>query len=319
MEDVVDDKLYCVCKTGYDEDRVMIACDRYGEVYISCGSYEFADAVPLYSCDEWYHTQCVHMPDLEVDLVDQFICPVCVESESAFTIHFTVWDTNRFTEHPTLSLKTTYKKRCLNGLKHPHPDSAQACHKPARGVFSKYCSDECGVMYMQLRMKVWTGDKALLWESVKHAEKREAVVIRCVSSEGSATLVNGNHSPRAFPSDTLQEIVRPTKTKSQKEAQRLQALLDKVAGRRDEIKKDLEVVLWREKLLELATERAASVEQCGWDQRLCFGDEDYAEYGPGVLETYEDEVGKADDGMQVDGAEETWWCVGKKKCDRHAG
>ena len=24
-----DDKLYCICKTGYDEDRVMIACDRY--------------------------------------------------------------------------------------------------------------------------------------------------------------------------------------------------------------------------------------------------------------------------------------------------
>lgn len=28
-ENAVDDKLYCVCKTGYDEDRVMIACDRY--------------------------------------------------------------------------------------------------------------------------------------------------------------------------------------------------------------------------------------------------------------------------------------------------
>jgi hypothetical protein len=24
-----DDKLYCVCKTRYDEDRVMIACDRW--------------------------------------------------------------------------------------------------------------------------------------------------------------------------------------------------------------------------------------------------------------------------------------------------
>ena len=23
-----DDKLYCICKTSYDEDRVMIACDR---------------------------------------------------------------------------------------------------------------------------------------------------------------------------------------------------------------------------------------------------------------------------------------------------
>lgn len=70
-----DDKLYCVCKTRYDEDRVMIACDRYvlswlGRPWLTC----------MLRCDEWYHTQCVDMPDLEVDLVDQFICPPCIES-----------------------------------------------------------------------------------------------------------------------------------------------------------------------------------------------------------------------------------------------
>jgi COMPASS component SPP1 len=27
-EQVGEDELYCVCKTRYDEDRVMIACDR---------------------------------------------------------------------------------------------------------------------------------------------------------------------------------------------------------------------------------------------------------------------------------------------------
>lgn len=27
-----DDKLYCVCKTKYDEDRFMIACDRYAPI-----------------------------------------------------------------------------------------------------------------------------------------------------------------------------------------------------------------------------------------------------------------------------------------------
>lgn len=28
VSDKEDDKLYCVCKTQYDEGRVMIACDR---------------------------------------------------------------------------------------------------------------------------------------------------------------------------------------------------------------------------------------------------------------------------------------------------
>jgi COMPASS component SPP1 len=28
-EEPADDKLYCVCETKYDEDRFMIACDRF--------------------------------------------------------------------------------------------------------------------------------------------------------------------------------------------------------------------------------------------------------------------------------------------------
>jgi COMPASS component SPP1 len=75
-EEGMEDKLYCVCKTKYDDERVMIACDRFvaANCWVSICSYS------LYSCDEWYHTSCVNMPDLEVDLVDQFICPICVES-----------------------------------------------------------------------------------------------------------------------------------------------------------------------------------------------------------------------------------------------
>jgi len=27
-EDATEDKLYCICKTSYDDEKVMIACDR---------------------------------------------------------------------------------------------------------------------------------------------------------------------------------------------------------------------------------------------------------------------------------------------------
>ncbi|KAK0541002.1 COMPASS (complex proteins associated with Set1p) component [Tilletia horrida] len=53
---VLDDKLYCICKTLYDEERMMIACDH---------------------CDEWYHTQCMGMSDAKAELVDMFVCPAC--------------------------------------------------------------------------------------------------------------------------------------------------------------------------------------------------------------------------------------------------
>ncbi|KAJ3010448.1 hypothetical protein NUW54_g2474 [Trametes sanguinea] len=66
------------------------------------------------------------------------------------------------------------------------------------------------------------------------------------------------------------------------------------------------------------------VEECGWDQRLCLDDDEYAEYGAGILESYEEGrmQGSGDqDAMQVDGGVEdgVWWCRGKRKCQRHAG
>ncbi|OBZ80046.1 Set1 complex component spp1 [Grifola frondosa] len=286
-EAVVDDKLYCICKTQYDEDRVMIACDR---------------------CDEWYHTQCLHMPDLEVDLIDQFICPLCIEN------------------NPHLSLRTTYKRRCMAGLQHPHPSSPSACHKPARGALSKYCSDECGIVYMQLRISSWAGEKERLWGSVQDAHRREGVVVKSkfVQSEVDDVVkpeANGNSSLHSLSAELPGfEVVKPLKTKLEREQVRLNAELDKVARRRDELKKEMEVILWREKLIELAAVRAETIDECGWDQRLCFGDEEYAEFGAGVLDSYEES--EQQDAMQVDGGaadEGEWWCRGKKKCDRHAG
>ncbi|KAI0361670.1 hypothetical protein OH77DRAFT_1417942 [Trametes cingulata] len=282
-EEVVDDKLYCICKTSYDEDKVMIACDR---------------------CDEWYHTQCLKMNDLEVDLIDQFVCPPCIKA------------------NPHLPLKTTYKQRCFAGLKHPRPSSAAACHKPARGAFSKFCSDECGITYMQRRIDGWGGDQTILWASVKDVKQREGVVVKVHVVQEEPKRAVKPEQQRTVPGQLVMEnheVQRPTKTQRERAVTRLQAELLKIAPKREALKQELEVILWRQRLLELATARAERVEECGWDQRLCFDEDEYAEYAAGVLDSYEE--GHAD-AMQVDGTgveEGAWWCRGKKKCQRHSG
>ncbi|KLO14429.1 hypothetical protein SCHPADRAFT_939500 [Schizopora paradoxa] len=295
-----DDKLYCICRTRYDEDRVMIACDR---------------------CDEWYHTQCVKMPDLHVDLVDQFICPTCVKRNHG------------------LHLKTTYKPRCFAGLKHSKPNSADACHKPARGAYSKYCSDECGVKYMHTKLQTWAnkgGDVERLWESVKAAKRREGVVVaepgrtlpkKILAELSNVTPPNLTSNVEEIPPDAQMNIDQPTFGESQENGivapnpvaklkiASLEAQLGKIVSEREERKKEMEVVEWRQRLLSLAIRRAEVVGECGWDQRLCFGDEEWREFGEGVLESYEE----ASEGMEVDEQEGVWWCRGEKKCERHAG
>ncbi|KAI8995590.1 hypothetical protein BD414DRAFT_410362 [Trametes punicea] len=291
-EEAIDDKLYCICKTSYDEDRVMIACDR---------------------CDEWYHTQCLNMNDLEVDLIDQFVCPPCIKA------------------NPHLPLKTTYKQRCYAGLKHPRPSSAAACHKPARGAFSKYCSDECGIAYMQRRIDGWGGDQEVLWASVREVKQREGVVVKVHVIEEEPGGAPGSEQKPAGAGGLSQlvmethEVQKPTKTQYERTVTRLQAELYKIAPKREVLKRELEIILWRRKLLELAAERAERLGECGWDQRLCLDDDEYAEYAAGILESYDEGNGQANgeqSAMQVDGSgveDGAWWCRGKKKCQRHAG
>ncbi|KAI5124671.1 hypothetical protein M0805_004279 [Coniferiporia weirii] len=295
-----DDKLYCVCKTKYDEDRVMIACDR---------------------CDEWYHTQCVNMPDLEVDLVDQFVCPNCIA------------------RNPVLQLCTTYKQRCFSGLSHYLPNSPEACHKPSRGAYSKYCSDECGVKHLHRKIQAWASDGGSvlgLWETVKDTKRREGFVIREpgrtlpkkiiaeLRKEGKIDPVNATEHKHLVdmslvPQETKDSII-----------ERLETRLQSIVREREARKREMQVIVWREKLLQSASERAESVHECGWDQRLCFGDEEWMEFGEGVLESYEESTPDGHDrtdnaseriDMEVDGqvADGEWWCRGKKKCDRHAG
>ncbi|KIJ68399.1 hypothetical protein HYDPIDRAFT_82201 [Hydnomerulius pinastri MD-312] len=249
------------------------------------------------------------MPDQEIDLVDQFICPPCVQ------------------KHP--HLQTTWKRRCLFGLKHDNPSSPSACHKPSRGAFSKYCSDECGVKYMQSRIAHWEksgGTRDLLWDTVKSAEKREGVVVHAKTSGINA------HSKMDAAGDLASTSERKrdppdavAKRKAEREVARLNARLEQVVKEREMMKREMDVVLWREKVVDLAAERAERVEECGWDQRLCFGEEEWADFGAEVLESYEEDRTKAelgDDAMQVDDTPPSpgeWWCTGKKKCERHAG
>lgn len=187
---------------------------------------------------------------------------------------------------------------------------------------------------MQSRIDKWGGEKERLWESVKNAEKRESMVVKArhPAAKGdkkppSSAADAGGKTNSSVRDDF--EPVRPTKSKPSRELARLEASLATLAALREKLKREMDVVLWREKLIELAARRAEGQEECGWDQRVCFGDEEWEEFGEGVLESYEEGAGEGDKDEQererepkisgIGVADGEWWCTGKKKCDRHAG
>ncbi|XP_070338204.1 nucleosome-remodeling factor subunit BPTF isoform X21 [Equus asinus] len=60
-----DTKLYCICKTPYDESKFYIGCDR---------------------CQNWYHGRCVGILQSEAELIDEYVCPQCQSTEDAMTV-----------------------------------------------------------------------------------------------------------------------------------------------------------------------------------------------------------------------------------------
>lgn len=213
--------------------------------------------------------------------------------------------------------------RCLFGLNHLDPDSPKACHKPAR-TFSKYCSEECGVKNLRKKIDTFTkkgGKKEDLWESVKTASKREGLV-RVIEPPPAMQL---NPGGGAVEVDMLSELdllkpvvreIKPTKTKQEREIERLDGLLAKIEKDRERLRRGMDIILSREKLLQLASERSESLGQCGWDQRLCFSDEDWTDYGEGVLESYAKLEGSTENNNME---EAEWWCPGDPDCERHHG
>ncbi|XP_028636493.1 nucleosome-remodeling factor subunit BPTF isoform X11 [Grammomys surdaster] len=60
-----DTRLYCICRTPYDESKFYIGCDR---------------------CQNWYHGRCVGILQSEAELIDEYVCPQCQSTEDAMTV-----------------------------------------------------------------------------------------------------------------------------------------------------------------------------------------------------------------------------------------
>uniref|UniRef100_UPI00398E63FC nucleosome-remodeling factor subunit BPTF isoform X3 n=1 Tax=Pristiophorus japonicus TaxID=55135 RepID=UPI00398E63FC len=118
-----DTKLYCICKTPYDESKFYIGCDLctnwyHGECvgitekeakkmdeYIcnECKRAQEGSSEELYCicntsydesqfyigcdrCQNWYHGRCVGILQGEADLIDEYVCPQCQSTEDAMTV-----------------------------------------------------------------------------------------------------------------------------------------------------------------------------------------------------------------------------------------
>uniref|UniRef100_A0AAY5ECF7 Bromodomain PHD finger transcription factor n=1 Tax=Electrophorus electricus TaxID=8005 RepID=A0AAY5ECF7_ELEEL len=118
-----DTKLYCVCKTPYDESKFYIGCDLCSNWYhgdcvgitekeakkmddyicMECKRAQEGGSEELYCicrtpydesqfyigcdrCQNWYHGRCVGILQSEATHIDEYVCPQCQSTEEAMTV-----------------------------------------------------------------------------------------------------------------------------------------------------------------------------------------------------------------------------------------
>ncbi|XP_051939439.1 nucleosome-remodeling factor subunit BPTF-like isoform X1 [Hippocampus zosterae] len=118
-----DTKLYCICKTPYDETKFYIGCDLctnwyHGEcvgitekaakdmddyICLECKQGRKSTKEELYCicqtpydesqfyigcdrCQNWYHGRCVGILQSEANHIDEYVCPQCQSTEDAMTV-----------------------------------------------------------------------------------------------------------------------------------------------------------------------------------------------------------------------------------------
>ncbi|KAF2680391.1 hypothetical protein K458DRAFT_373683 [Lentithecium fluviatile CBS 122367] len=236
-------------------------------------------------CEDWFHGSCVNMNQADEDLVDKFICPNCEEQGRG---------------------QTTWKPVCRR----------VECRKPARltkGSQSKYCSDECGVLFMQEQLQRTAGahsanaskkkakkkgngeeaasddDEPTPLGGVLRAKDLKALVDQSKDIQAFKNLGSGVLSPPQTASPTKGSFDglpngarRPSDdlTLTPGERERLNALYNE----KSQLKDRLEVLKDREKFVSMVKEQATRLadrekikvkEFCGYDSRLSWSDAEF--------------------------------------------
>jgi COMPASS component SPP1 len=230
-------------------------------------------------CDDWFHGDCVNMKQADEELVDKFICPQCEENGKG---------------------NTTWKPMCRR----------DGCRKPARLMKdreSKYCSDDCGVLFMSEQLQRTAGAKGANGTKEKSKKKKKMTEGEAAEEEEPTplggtlrakdlkALVDASPNIQAFK-NLGTGVLTPPQTASPSRAtfpsngedlaltageiERLTALHKE----KTQLKDRLEVLKDREKFVSMAKEQAVRLADreklkikdfCGYDSRLSWSDAEF--------------------------------------------
>ncbi|KAI5792412.1 hypothetical protein DFH27DRAFT_516936 [Peziza echinospora] len=227
--------VYCICRKP-DSGKWMIGCD---------------------GCDDWFHGECIHIPEIDGDLVEQYYCPSCTRLGRG---------------------ETSWKRKCR----------LQECRRPAQilgdgdgGKPSKYCSQDHGITFFEKQL--------LLHNNRSTISKNVLASIVLTTPDVAAFHALGERIPTPpLPADKIH-------AKYPESAQRLSRIREEISTLNGPVKRLLDARMayinyaWRRREIvidarkrEAMAAAQARFEICGYDTRLGWDDDVFREWIEGA-------------------------------------
>jgi len=258
--------------TPGSDDGIYCICRRAdtGTFMIGCDG----------GCDDWFHGKCVGINERDKGLIDKYICPNCEDKGRGHT---------------------SWKRMCRR----------QGCRMPARTVvkkgqeLSKYCSDECGVLFMQeevgktrgadagaQRRRKKSGASADVEKLLDEMGPRGGVIsggelkalVGAVSNyQAFKKLGEGVLSPPDTPTKDGSVTYRDDTVLTEAESERVQAItkLKDESRERHALLKDRTkfIGLLKDVANKIALEKSIKPkEMCGYNSRITWSEEEFANW-----------------------------------------
>lgn len=230
------------------------------------------------TCDDWYHGKCVGVEERDKNLIDKYVCPNCIKKGAG---------------------KTNWKRMCRR----------IGCRQPARvgktkggNDGSKYCSEECGVMYFRDMVGRTRGREEMaknrssrrkgsmnnaLRPAIDYdlgarggslaAGELKSLVTSAQTADEFKRMGDGVLSPPATPSPTSNKVSHFTVGET--------GALRDIEGKKDAARRKHQLLKDRMKFVTMAKQAAARTaterelkpkEYCGHDSRLEWSDDQFA-------------------------------------------
>ncbi|XP_055707432.1 nucleosome-remodeling factor subunit NURF301 isoform X3 [Phlebotomus papatasi] len=211
------EKLYCVCRTPYDDTKFYVGCDLcnnwfHGDcVGISeedskklnefiCGECKHArDTQELYclckqpydesqfyiccdKCQDWFHGRCVGILQSEAEFIDEYICPNCTKSNAVNFANMKTLTPTEFENLKKLMKQITTHKNAWPFMEPVDPQEAPDYYKVIKDPMDLVKVEERIDTKWYTTLSQFIADMTKIFDNCRYYNPKESPFYKCAES-----------------------------------------------------------------------------------------------------------------------------------------